>query len=101
MHMQVPAGQITPKPASPAGTTTIAANTLETAQIGATHRVQRVLAPAHAGEWQSWLEDLGFIEGELVSVIRRHAFGGDPMIVRVGTSTYALKRAEAACIGIV
>ena len=99
--MQAPADQITPKPALTAGATTIAANTLETAQIGATHRVQGVLAPAHAAEWQSWLEDLGFIEGELVTVIRRQAFGGDPMIVRVGTSTYAIKRAEAACIGII
>ena len=94
--MQVPADQI-PSPA----VSTMNANTLETAQIGATHRIKAVIAPAHAVEWQAWLEDLGFIEGELVSVIRRQSLGGDPMIVRVGTSTYALKRAEAACVGIV
>ena len=76
------------------------ASTLETAQIGATHCVVGVLAPEHANEWQAWLEDLGFIEGEQVSVIRRQTLGGDPLIVRVGSSTYALKRAEAACIGI-
>ena len=93
--------QPTENPTIPTAVLRHSVYTLDIAIIGATYRVQSVVAPAHAAEWQSWLEDLGFIEGEPVSVIRRQTFGGDPMIVRVGTSTYALKRAEAACIGIV
>ena len=38
--------------------------------------------------------------GERVMLMARGAFGGDPLVVRVGLSTFALRRAEAACIHV-
>jgi ferrous iron transport protein A len=35
-----------------------------------------------------------------VSVLRRNIFGGDPMMIRVGTSTFALRKNEAALIEV-
>ena len=61
-------------------------------------RVLRVRAPEHASEWQDWLQQIGFIAGEVVAVLLRSQPGGDPLVVRVGQSTFALRKAEAACI---
>ena len=58
-----------------------------------------VQAPAGAPEWASHLHDLGFMPGERVQLMAR-GIGGDPLVVRVGHSTYALRRAEAACVHI-
>lgn len=62
--------------------------------------VQRVSAPADAPEWARWLAEIGFIEGEQVSVLARGLPGGDPLVVRAGASTFALRRAEAACVQV-
>lgn len=62
--------------------------------------VQAVQAPAHAPEWLRWLEEIGFIAGEQVMLMARGMPGGDPLVVRVGTSTFALRRAEAACVKV-
>ena len=51
-------------------------------------------------EWAQWLAEIGFIEGEPVSVIARAALGGDPIVVRIGVSTFALRLAEARCVHI-
>lgn len=61
--------------------------------------VHDVQAPAGAPEWASHLHDLGFMPGERVQLMAR-GIGGDPLVVRVGHSTYALRRAEAACVHI-
>jgi ferrous iron transport protein A len=55
----------------------------------------RVLQVTHQGELAQRLHDLGFIAGEAVRVVA-HAIGGDPIAVRVGHSTFALRRVEAA-----
>jgi ferrous iron transport protein A len=44
------------------------------------------------------LEDIGFLPGELVSVLTHGYPGHDPLVVRVGLSTFALRRAEAQAI---
>jgi ferrous iron transport protein A len=49
---------------------------------------------ADASEICSRLHDIGFIAGERVSVLAR-APGGDPMVVHVGQSRFALRRYEA------
>jgi len=59
-----------------------------------------VVVPDGQSEWQQLLADLGFVAGESVQVLRRAAPGGDPLVVRVGDSTYALRRAEAACVKV-
>jgi ferrous iron transport protein A len=46
------------------------------------------------------LRDLGFIAGARCEVMARMWMGGDPMVVRVGGSTFALRRAEAAAVRV-
>ena len=46
------------------------------------------------------LFELGFIKVESVILLRRTMPGSDPMVVRVGTSTFALRKAEAQTIGV-
>lgn len=52
-------------------------------------------------EWPSRLRELGFVEGEQVRVLRRGQPGDEPLAVRVGGSTFALRRAEADCVQVV
>jgi ferrous iron transport protein A len=46
------------------------------------------------------LRDLGFVAGARCEVIARMWFGGDPMAVRIGGSTFALRRREAAAVRV-
>ncbi|CAN5172665.1 hypothetical protein BH11PSE10_BH11PSE10_12950 [soil metagenome] len=71
---------------------------LAEAALGARWQVALVQAPAAAPEWAGWLAEIGFLPGELVSVMARGLPGSDPLVVRIGQSTFALRRAEAACI---
>jgi len=75
--------------------------TLDQAVIGETLAVLKVNAPSQAPEWERWLAEIGFIAGEQVRLMAKAVPGGDPMVVRVGQSTFALRRAEAACISVV
>ncbi|MDO8419189.1 MAG: FeoA family protein [Rubrivivax sp.] len=75
-----------------------AARTLDTSPIGRPAVVQAVTAPAAAPEWGPWLDEIGFFPGERVMVMARGLPGADPLVVRVGNSTFALRRAEAACV---
>ena len=74
--------------------------TLDRASIGQTLTVCRVQAPVAAPEWSRWLEEIGFVVGEQVTLMARALPGGDPLVVRVGQSTFALRRAEAACVQV-
>ena len=42
------------------------------------------------------LRDLGFVDGEPVRVVGQGPFGGDPLLVQIGYTRFALRRAEAA-----
>ena len=55
-------------------------------------------AAGHPGERAQQLADIGFVPGEGVSVVARAWPGGDPLVVRVGQSRFALRKAEADCI---
>lgn len=44
------------------------------------------------------LIELGFCEGEKVRVVAESFPGRDPMAIRVGSSTFALRRHEAAMV---
>jgi ferrous iron transport protein A len=46
------------------------------------------------------LLELGFINGETVRVIAKGLFASGPMAVRVGGTTFALRRFEAALISV-
>ena len=46
------------------------------------------------------LAEIGFLPGERVRLLARALFG-EPLAVRVGSDTFALRRAEAACVWVV
>lgn len=46
------------------------------------------------------LIEIGFLPGERVRVIARAMPGGEPIAVRVGRSTFALRRHEAGLIAV-
>jgi len=46
------------------------------------------------------LRELGFVAGERVRVTAFGPFTRDPLVVRVGTSAFALRRTEAARIRV-
>ncbi|MFZ5491900.1 MAG: FeoA family protein [Pseudomonadota bacterium] len=72
--------------------------TLESLALRQPMVVADVRVPDEFPEWQRWLEEIGFIPGESVCLLARAVPGGDPLVVRIGTSTFALRRAEAACV---
>ena len=74
--------------------------TLAEMVIGEQWLVSKVISPNGAPEWAMQLEDIGFIVGEPVTLMARGAFGGDPLVVRIGVSTFALRLAEAACVHV-
>jgi len=45
------------------------------------------------------MAEIGFLPGEKVKLVARIP-GGDPVAVRVGGSTFALRRREALCIQV-
>ncbi|MES2190761.1 MAG: FeoA family protein [Pseudomonadota bacterium] len=73
---------------------------LADAATGDVFTVSQVVAPKATPEWAVQLEDIGFLSGERVAIMARGMPGGDPLVVRVGLSTFALRLDEAACIQI-
>lgn len=74
--------------------------TLDQAPLATAWRVQQVVADGLDQDRARQLEEIGFLPGEQVSVMTRAMPGGDPLVVRVGLSTFALRGAEARCIHI-
>jgi len=73
---------------------------LDQAPLGRAFVVRQVLADPGVPERARQLEEIGFYPGEQVTVMTRGFPGGDPLVVRIGQSTFALRGAEAACIVI-
>lgn len=46
------------------------------------------------------LRDLGFVDGEPVRVVAVGPMGGDPLLVQIGFTRFALRRAEAARVNV-
>lgn len=65
---------------------------------GATAVVARIEARGPADAIAARLEDLGFVSGEALRIIALGPFGGDPLVVQVGFTRFALRRSEAARI---
>lgn len=74
--------------------------TLDRLPDAASARVHAVHAPDDAPDWARWLAEIGFLPGEPVSLVARARPGGDPLVVRVGSGRFALRRAEAACVAV-
>ena len=79
-----------------------ALTTLDTLAEGSSGTVEHV-APMLLGDGVDLarrLMELGFIPGERIRMLKRGMPGGDPLAVKVGNSTFALRRFEAALISI-
>jgi len=46
------------------------------------------------------LLELGFVSGERIEVLAQARPGGDPFVVRVGTTTFALRRREVETVWV-
>ncbi|VWB97373.1 ferrous iron transport protein A [Burkholderia lata] len=46
------------------------------------------------------LRDLGFVRGEPVRVVARGPWGADPLLIQVGSTRFALRRAEAERVSV-
>jgi ferrous iron transport protein A len=46
------------------------------------------------------LMELGFVPGEKIRMLKRGVPGGEPLAIKVGNSTFALRRYEAAMVAI-
>ena len=71
---------------------------LDQATLDTLFRVKGVLASETSPEVKGQLEDIGFLTGEQVTVLRKGLFGKGPILVRVGSSTFALRENEAKLI---
>jgi ferrous iron transport protein A len=71
---------------------------LAEAPLNTTWRVLRISPTEASPERANHLEELGFLPGELVSVLVHGFPGKDPLVVRVGLSTFALRRDEALSV---
>ncbi len=59
------------------------------------------VADAHADDAIAQrLRDLGFVEGERVRVAAVAPLGGDPILIQIGYTRFALRRAEAARVNV-
>jgi len=66
-----------------------------TATVAAVHDVHANDAIARR------LRELGFVAGERVRVVTRGPFGGDPLLVQIAGTRFALRRVEAARVQLV
>jgi ferrous iron transport protein A len=59
-------------------------------------------APEHGlpGDALRRLVEIGFVAGEIVEVVAKSLFGGDPIAVRIGATRFALRKLEAQAIWI-
>lgn len=55
----------------------------------------------HTTEILRRLQELGFVTGERVRVLQRGVPGGEPIAVRVGSSTFALRGFEASLVSVI
>jgi len=47
------------------------------------------------------LRELGFVRGEPVRIVAQGPIGGDPLLVEIGFTRFALRRAEAARVQVI
>jgi ferrous iron transport protein A len=76
--------------------------TLDKLPVRAVATIQDVKSHHHdGGALKRRLMELGFVPGERVQVLRRVFFGRGPLAVRVGTSTFAMRKLESSLIEVV
>ena len=73
---------------------------LDQAELESLYRVSEVNSPQGAPQIKGQLEDIGFLPGEQVTLLRKGLLGKGPYMVRVGASTFALRQSEARMIEV-
>lgn len=73
---------------------------LDQAELESLYRVSEVNCPQGAPQIKGQLEDIGFLPGEQVTLLRKGLLGKGPYMVRVGASTFALRQSEARIIEV-
>ena len=73
---------------------------LDQVELGSLYRVSDINAPKGAPQIKGQLEDIGFLPGEQVTVLRKGLLGKGPFMIRVGASTFALRQSEARMIAV-
>ena len=73
---------------------------LDQVELGNLYRVSGIHSPKGAPEIKGQLEDIGFLPGEQVTLLRKGLLGRGPYMVRVGASTFALRHSEARMIAV-
>ncbi|MES2208407.1 MAG: FeoA family protein [Pseudomonadota bacterium] len=73
---------------------------LKKGEYGIITRVHDSSSIAGASAIQLRLLELGFIKGESVRILAESFPTGDPIAVRVGSSTFALRRHEASMVEV-
>lgn len=68
--------------------------------VGQACQVTAVDAPSAAPDWGRWLAEIGFIAGEPAVVTARSPWGDGALVVRIGSSNFALRRDEACCVSV-
>lgn len=71
------------------------ATSLSDLALGKTAHIIAVNTEAPTDATARRLLELGFVPGEAVRVITRAPFGGDPLLVQIGFTRFALRRSEA------
>ncbi|WP_322046675.1 FeoA family protein [Paraburkholderia sp. J67] len=67
---------------------------------GATAYVERVEDVSTHDPIAQRLRDLGFVCGEPVRVVARAPWSADPLLVQIGSTRFALRRAEAERVSV-
>jgi ferrous iron transport protein A len=74
---------------------------LEEILPGVRARVSKIAATGDQREdIRGQLEDIGFLPGEQVEVLRKGLLGQGPILIRVGSSTFALRESEARLVEV-
>lgn len=76
-------------------------SSLKVKQSAIISKVHRTLdSGTHSDMVASRLETLGFVPGTQVQVITKGIFGGDPILIQIGFTRFALRKVEAEKIEI-
>lgn len=68
---------------------------------GATAVIQDVEDSQPSDPISRRLRELGFVRGEPVRIVAHGPIGGDPLLVEIGFTRFALRRAEAARVQVI
>ena len=82
------------------GSDAVRLSALKVKQAATITKVNRIEVESEQDLVAIRLESLGFVPGTRVEVITKGIFGGDPILIQIGFTRFALRKAEAEKIEI-